>query len=109
MGVGATSAGISAVVYFSSSPARDRAARSCDRLGSGHSMSLTLTPLSFPDRSTLATLAVNAHPAAYSWPLEDITNLTDQQLEDILQEEDTDDLPVVAHERAVNAGALHMA
>ena len=40
--------GIAAVIGFSweSSPFSERAARSCDRFGSGHSLSLTLSPLS---------------------------------------------------------------
>ena len=40
--------GIAAVIGFSwaSSPFSERAARSCDRFGSGHSVSLTLSPLS---------------------------------------------------------------
>ena len=45
---GSRSSGIAAVIGVSweSSPLSERAARSCDRFGSGHSMSLTLSPLS---------------------------------------------------------------
>ena len=46
--MGFSPTGIAAVIGLSgeSSPFSERAARSCDRFGSGHSVSLTLSPLS---------------------------------------------------------------
>ena len=46
---------------------------------------------------------------AASRALESISDFADQQLEDVFEEEDADDDARVAHESAVDAGALHVA